>query len=124
MALGILLDDGVTYVTPDKRMNKARQHRVLLASFGDGYEQRALDGINFNQDSFTVAFINRPKAEIDDISAFLSGKKGVTSFTFTYPDDNAMTKETSIKVVCPDHMQEYSYDNYYSLSATLRRVYE
>ena len=92
--------------------------------FGDGYEQRVAEGINNINESYAVTLNNRPKAEIDDVIAFLDSLNGVTAFNFTIPDTNAGGNETTIKVVCDSFSQSYSYDDFYSASATFRRVYE
>jgi hypothetical protein len=66
------------------------------------------------------------KADIDDIVAFLDGKKSVSSFTLTLPDTNNTTRtgERDVKVVTTDYSVTYDYDNFYSLSLSLKRVFE
>ncbi len=123
MAIGFQDLTGTNRV-PDRTMSNAIQPRVLKVQFGDGYEQRIQDGINNLRQEFSVTFNNRPKAEIDDIVAFLNNKAGTTAFNFTYPDSNAGGGETTIKVVCQDWSQRYSYDDFYSASMKFRRVYE
>jgi phage-related protein len=123
MAVGFQDLTGTNRV-PDRTMSNAIQPRVLKVQFGDGYEQRIQDGINNLKQEFSVTFNNRPKAEIDDIVAFLNNKAGTTAFNFTYPDSNAGGGETTIKVVCEDWSQRYSYDDFYSASMKFRRVYE
>ena len=123
MAVGFQDLTGTNRV-PDRTMSNAIKPRVLKVQFGDGYEQRIQDGINNLRQEFSVAFNNRPKAEIDDIVAFLNNKAGTTAFNFTYPDSNAGGGETTIKVVCEDWSQRYSYDDFYSASMKFRRVYE
>ena len=123
MAVGFQDLTGTNRV-PDRTMSNAIQPRVLKVQFGDGYEQRIQDGINNLKQQFSVTFNNRPKAEIDDIVAFLNNKAGTTAFNFTYPDSNAGGGETTIKVVCEDWSQRYSYDEFYSASMKFRRVYE
>ena len=100
------------------------RYRVIKIQFGDGYEQRVQEGINNITQNFSVSFNNRPKAEIDDIMAFLDNKAGTTAFDFTYPDTNASGNERTVKVVCEDYTQTYSFDDFYSCTATFRRVYE
>lgn len=137
MALGFATTStyGSRQILPDKGMTRQTQPRVLLAQFGDGYEQRIANGINSLQESYSVTFNNRTKEEIDDITGYLGSLQGVTAFNFTVPD-NATTEETTgisdsstdnektIKVVCDSFSQSYSYDDFYSASATFRRVYE
>ena len=124
MTIGIFT--GSVYYTPDKSATRKTTPRILLQTFGDGYEQRAVDGINAIKEEFSVSFNNRSKAEIDDIAAFLDSKKGVTKFTLTMPDTNNTSRpgEKDVKVVCSNYNFRYTYDDFYSLSATLRRVYE
>ena len=122
MALGFT-DLTSTQRVPDKGLNSSNTPRTFTVEFGDGYEQRIANGINALQQSFSVSFDTRPKAEIDDIIAFFVNKAGVTAFSFTYADSNN-SGETTIKVVCEDWSQSWDYDNFYSASATFRKVYE
>ena len=123
MAIGFT-DLGAVQRIPDKTLTRNNKPRVIKIQFGDGYEQRVQEGINNITQSFSVTFNNRPKAEIDDIMAFLDNKAGTTAFDFTYPDTNASGAERTVKVVCEDYTQSYSYDDFYSCTATFRRVYE
>jgi len=111
-------------VRPDKSLAKKSKPKVHLASFGDGYEQRLADGINSITESFGVSFKTRPKVDIDHIVGYLESLKGVTAFNFTIPDNNASGNERVIKVVCDDYSISYDYGDFYSASATFRRVYE
>jgi len=110
--------------TPDKTLTRNNKPRVIKVQFGDGYEQRIQEGINNITQQFTVTFSNRPKADIDDIMAFFDNKAGTTAFNFTYPDTNASGSEKTVKVVCEDYTQSYTYDDFYTCNATFRRVYE
>jgi len=113
-----------TTVTPDKGMSRKGTSRVRVAKFGDGYEQRIVDGINNVEEQYSVNFSNRAKATIDDIVAFFESRKGA-AFNFNIPNSNVGGGETTIKVVCNDY--SLNYDNHpvtYSCSTTLRRVYE
>jgi len=123
MAIGFLLLDGVSVARPDKNLNRTSSPRVLKATFGDGYEQRIADGINNIQEEYSIAFNNRTKEEIDDITAFLASKNGVTSFDFTIPDSNN-SGESTVKVVCEQYNQNYTYGDFYGCTAMFRRVYE
>jgi len=122
MAMGFDIGAG-TYIIPDKNLRKTSKPRVLKASFGDGYEQRLIDGINNINETFSVAFNNREKEEVDDIVAFFDSKAGVTAFSYTYPDSNN-SGETTIKVVCEDYSLNFSQNDFYGCTATFRRVYE
>ena len=88
-----------------------------------GYEQLLQDGINSVVESYSLSFVTRTKAEIDDIVAFFDTKRGVVSFDFTIPYSNVGGEKT-IRVVCDNYSQTYDYDEYYSCTANFRRVYE
>jgi len=123
MAIGFLV--GATQITPDKSLSRASTPRVLTASFGDGYEQRIVDGINNINETFSISFQNRSKAEIDDITAFFVSKGGVTSFDYTIPDSNVSPSyETTVKVVCDSWNTVYVQTDCYTCTANFRRVYE
>tara|TARA_Y100000758_G_scaffold291129_1_gene245246 strand:- start:1078 stop:1491 length:414 start_codon:yes stop_codon:yes gene_type:complete len=122
--------DVATDIIPDRGMSRSSTSRVRVAKFGDGYEQRFVDGINFIQESFSVKFSNRTKESIDDIERFLASREG-NYFEFTIPDSNQTSDvgdltagETTIKVVCEGFSVNYDNDRTYSCSTTFRRVYE
>jgi phage-related protein len=131
MTIGFIYT-GSTYATPDKSMMKNSTPRVLVASFGDGYEQRIADGINNLDETYTLTFATRLKADIDDMVAFLDLKKGVSSFPLILPDSNVLSNpagpagvgEREVKVVTTNYSLVYNYDNFYSLSVSLKRVFE
>ena len=122
MALGFT-DLTSTVRSPDKMMTSSSTPSILLAKFGDGYEQRIAAGINNLVQEYSVSFDNRTKEEIDDITAFFTDKAGVTKFDFTIPDSNN-SGETTIKVICASWSQAYKYGDFYGCSAKFRRVYE
>ena len=124
MAIGFDVGGSLGTVVPDKTMNTSNTPRVHIAKFGDGYEQRIGNGINNLEQEYSVAFTTRAKADIDDIVAFFETKAEVTSFDFVVPDSNESGNELSIKVVCSEWNQTWVNDNFYSLDATFRRVYE
>ena len=124
MAIGFNVGGSLGTVAPDKGFTRSNEPKVYTAEFGDGYEQRLAAGINNIKQSFSVSFANRPKDEIDDIVAFFESKKGATAFDYVFSDTNSGNNEESVKVVCSDWSQTWDYDDFYSLTATFRRVYE
>ena len=115
---------GNRQVVPDKGITIQDTPNTLMVSFGDRYEQRVANGINALNQSFSVNFKTRPKAEIDDIVAFFVSRGGVTAFDFVVSDSNESGDEKTYKVVCERWSKTFAYDNFYSASATFRRVYE
>ena len=137
MALGFTTTSayGSRNIIPDRGLKRQAKPRVRRIEFGDGYEQRTSFGINNIEETYNVTFNKRPRAEIDDIAGYLTSLNGVTAFNFTVPDyatteettgilDSSTDDEKTIKVVCDDFTENYQYDEFYSLSATFRRVYE
>ncbi len=126
MALGFSTGSsfGSRTIIPDKGMTRSNEPLVFVAEFGDGYQQRVANGINNLKQEFWVSFATREKAEIDDIVGFFESTNGVTAFDFTFPDTNASGNEETVKVYVTQFSQNWDYDNFYTLSATFRRVYE
>jgi len=122
MAVGFT-DLTSTVRKPDKGMTRTGKPVVHLAKFGDGYEQRLVNGLNALTETFSISFNNRTKEEIDDIVAFFENKAGVTAFNYTIPDSNN-SGETTVKVVCDTWKKTFTFGDYYSATATFRRVYE
>lgn len=100
----------------DRGLSRSVKFRVLTATFGDGYEQRAKDGINTKDDTFNATFNNRLASEIKNISGFFDLYR-TKSFAIV------MGTET-IKVVCDSYEITYQYEEVQSISASFRRVYE
>ena len=109
-----------TVVVADRGLSRQSSHRVLTAAFGDGYEQRALDGLNTKNDMFALTFNNRDAQEINRIAAFFDAKAG-KNFNFIVTDHSG---DTSLKVVCDSYDINYSHDLYHSMNCSLGRVYE
>ena len=132
MTIGFIYDGGSTYATPDKALTRQSTPRVLVANFGDGYEQRIADGINTLNEIYNLTFATRLKEDIDDIVAFLDGKGGVGSFPLILPDSNVTSNpagpagigEREVKVITVNYSINYDYDNFYSLTLALKRVFE
>ena len=92
MAIGFIVPNITTSkVIPDRSLSQSAKTSVRVAKFGDGYQQRVADGLNSVGSSFSLSFNNRTKEDIDDIVSFFESKKGVGSFSFTYPDTNSTT---------------------------------
>ena len=129
MALGFLDLNGTQRI-PDKGMTINNQPTVHRARFGNGFEQRVETGINSLAQDLNITFQDREKAEADAITSFFESKVGVDSFELTIPyggDGTSGTETTTervIKVVCISWSTVYSYDNFYTVNATFKRVYE
>lgn len=72
--------------------------RTKTVKFGDGYEQRAPDGINSVSKRWNIVFENIKATDAKTITDFLETKKGSTSFTWTPP----APWNTEIRVKCAE----------------------
>lgn len=106
--------------TADRGLSRTSTHRVLTSKFGDGYEQRVLDGINTKNDEFQISFNNRSASSINLLAKYLDSKAG-KNFVFTVTDYDG---DTQLKVVCESYNTVYLQENTHSLTTTFRRVYE
>lgn len=65
-------------------MGQEKAWRLRIAQFGDGYQQRMLDGINALDAKWIVAFELKPASVIADMEAYLEAAKG-NPFAFRDP---------------------------------------
>lgn len=100
----------------DRNIQRQSNHRILLANFGDGYEQRVKSGINSKAETFSVTFNNRTRSEIIVLAAFLDNKVGGNF-------DILLNGET-LKVTSEAYSTTYTQNEIHSLTTQLRRVYE
>tara|TARA_Y100000356_G_C11204792_1_gene259886 strand:- start:302 stop:685 length:384 start_codon:yes stop_codon:yes gene_type:complete len=126
MALGFSTTSsfGNRTVVPDRGMSRKNTPMIHQINFGDGYQQRLVNGINNLKQEFGVTFNTRTKEEIDDIVGFFESTNGVTAFDFTVPDTNESGNEETVKVYVSTYDQKWEYDDFYSLTANFVRVYE
>jgi len=110
--------------TPDRSLSRSSAPRIREVKFGDGYSQRAQDGINYMNENWDLSFVNRTLTTILAMETFLETRGGATSFTFAPPG------EADVKVICRNWnttILNYTGNNatsIASLTATFERVYE
>ena len=92
--------------------------RVRVLKFGDGYEQRAQDGINNNLLMFNFNFDNRNTDEATAILHFLNQRSGQESFVFTPPKPLNASK----RFVCRTWNNRFIFKGNYSISAKFEEV--
>lgn len=68
---------------PDVPYTQAEEWRLNIAQFGDGYQQRALDGINALKRTWSLTWTNREVAVVNAIIAYLGNVKAAA---FNYYD--------------------------------------
>lgn len=124
MTIGFIYNGFTTFITPDKGLTRTKTPKVLVAEFGDGYEQRRADGINNIKEELSLSFVNRTKEVIDDVCVFLDATKGVTKFSLFVPDSNAGSGEKEIKVRFKNYSIVYTYGDFYNLTVGVVQVFE
>jgi phage-related protein len=83
-----------TFDWTPKTAEKTVTPRVKVARFGDGYEQRVVDGINAQAARWSLTF-SRETADLDAIEAFLRARGAAEAFDWLAPGATA-----TIRVVC------------------------
>lgn len=117
-------------ITADRGLSRQVNYSVLSAKFGDGYEQRALDGINTKQENISISFNNRDYKEANLIAAFFDLKQGlnfdlkVTNTLFDPENSTSDGTPETIRVTCEGYNLVYPQETVASIQATLKRVYE
>lgn len=71
--------------TPTYGSEVEHNDRVLSSQFGDGYEQRALDGLNTQRLKLRVEFDNVSREKATRVVDFLTRHGGVQAFLWTAP---------------------------------------
>jgi len=69
---------------PDIPITTEREWRLRIAQFGDGYQQRMLDGINALDLKWSLTFDMRPTDVLLDMDAYLQANKA-NAFPFKEP---------------------------------------
>ena len=90
--------------------------RTRTAQFGDGYAQKAADGINGRSSTFSLQFIG-DAAKITAILAFLDAHAGATSFLWTPP-----LREQSL-FTCEAYTEPTKDGNVYTMTATFNQSF-
>ena len=66
--------------------SRTGEMRVLTTDFGDGYNQRSVDGINATRLAYSISWTNIDTTRKNTLQTFLESTYGVESFKWTPPD--------------------------------------
>ena len=123
LGLGNTSDESIS---TDRGLSRQVSFSLLKASFGDGYSQRARNGINSKREAISASFNNRHYKEGNLIAKFLDNRQGLNfDLTVTNTVTNAATETSEvIRVTCEGYNLIYINDTTISIQATLNRVYE
>jgi len=95
------------------------EFKVIATGYGNGYSQRAPDGINTSIGSWDVSWENITATEFSTVTTALETAKGADYFTWQAPGDSV----TKRWVVSKYSKQAMSGD-IYTVSATLTQVFD
>jgi phage-related protein len=104
---------------PNIGLSKASEPRVLIAAFGDGYEQRIADGLNTIRRSWELEWSPISVENADAIENFLIARNGVEAFYWTPPHAT-----TPVKVRCARWRRANTFWNHDALSASFIEVFD
>ena len=99
-------------IPPSYNSDLQASHDVIDVTFGDGYTQRAPNGINSKRSSYSLNWVGLTLSERDSIVDCLDRHRGVTDFYWT-PWDDVQQRWT-----CDTYNASPSPGNYYGISAT------
>lgn len=96
-----------------------REYRVTKTKFGNGYEQRAKDGINNIVDSWSLSWEALNQTDMNSLSSFFDSLGGTSYFTWQAPTDSTVKKwvvsKFSIQVLGGSH---------YTVNVSIDQVYD
>ena len=94
-------------------------YKILEVKYGNGYSQRAGDGYNNVQASWTVTWDNISSSDLSTLVTAFDAAKGTDYFTWTAPGDGS-----SKKWVVKKHSRSNRSGAIYSVSATLEQCFD
>lgn len=104
---------------PSYGLSRQITPRVLGAQFGDGYTQRAGDGLNAIPRTATLEWKDLRVVDADTIETFLIAQKGYLAFYWTDPREGSPRKWK-----CPTWSRASPYGVVDSISATFEQVFD
>jgi len=103
---------------PPSRATKSVAPRILRADLGDGYFQRAPDGLNTLGRAYQVEWRGFDTADIDTLESFFEATEGVDNFDWTPPQGAAG------KFVVEDWVRDPAVFEIATLTASFREVFD
>lgn len=104
--------------TPSYTTAVAFKPRVRIAEYGDGYSQRAVEGLNPISEVWELIFDIRQDSTTDDILLFLADHVG-QAFMWTPPG-----RGLPIRVMCNEWQRTFTTNNLNGIRATFTQVFD
>lgn len=114
-----IVDSSGNAFSVDRSPGVSYKPRIIKFSFGDGYEQRAIDGINNIDQTFDISFNNRLEADMENLITFFETNAGVTAFGFApthYP--TATATNVASNVITGTGLTGFDSDSWVLLTGT------
>jgi len=89
-SLNGFLEEERLFYTPEYGSQPSVETRILKADFGDGYTQRAADGINNIIETWDLSWKNLQKNFANRLNNFFREKKGYISFKWIPPGEQSL----------------------------------
>jgi len=106
-----------TFISQDSQAT--REYKTIETQYGNGYSQRAADGINSIQDSWNITWDNLNATDFATVLTALDTAKGTDYLTWTAPGDGS-----SKKFICKKVTKRALSGAIYSVSAELTQVFD
>lgn len=106
---------------PSYQSNSKIEPRIKKVQFGNGYQQRFADGLNYQMKSLSLNFENRTELETVSILHFLEQRGGREAFVYNVPTIYARTGQVS-EFIAPNWEVSYNFYNNYSIRTTFEEV--
>lgn len=100
--------------------SRTRTFNRLLAQYGDGYSQRAANGLNAIVDKWNVVYDNLSSANRTTVQDFVTLHGSWTYFTWTAPGDVAEKRW----IIDGDVTETPKAGNLFSITIPIKQVYD
>jgi len=98
---------------------KSSTFRTLESGFGDGYTQRAGDGLNAVRATWSLAYKWLTNADADTLEAYLEERGGYQTIDWTAPK-----KSSAQKWICKGYQRVEEKDTHASITILLEEIFE
>jgi len=106
-------------ITPSRATSKATETRTLIADLGDGYQQRAGDGINTVKQHWNVDWTCTDSTDANTLIAFFEEREGYINFEWT-----PFRESTPRKFICIAWAETFIGNSKTQISATFEEVFD
>jgi len=104
---------------PTRASSKTVTPRFLRADLGDGYDQRAGDGINTKKQEWSVTFEALDQTNADILIEFFEDLDGYQNFTWI-----PFRETTARKFICPTWSESFPGNSLTTVSASFTEVFD